>query len=101
MSTEKATPEDVARWAANGQEYLKVIDDQLEAWRIEAANSMVKAARAGTGWAGNKDVEWPVSRLVNLFMMRQLAEGVSDALTYSDMTNAAGTVKIPPPDTSD
>ncbi|MFP3579457.1 hypothetical protein SB659_07720 [Arthrobacter sp. SIMBA_036] len=96
MSEEKPTAEDLAAWAARGQEYLKTVDEQIAGWRSEAAHIMVDAARAGTGWAGNKDVEFAVSRLGNMVLMRQVGEQVADALALYDMTFAdSGTTPEP------
>lgn len=89
MTAQKATSEELAQWAANGQEYLAVIDEELVAWRQEAVDRMLTAVRDRAGWAGNADVEYAVARITNLIMMRTVAEGVSDAFAVNDMMNGA------------
>lgn len=96
MTEAKYTPEEQAAWATRGQEYLARIDQEMEDWRTETANRMVAAARAGTGWAENKDVENAVARLTNLFWMRAIGEQVSDALIYNEMNNGPGSVSGDP-----
>lgn len=94
MSQPIPTPEEQAAWSANAQEYLKLIDSELVAWREEATQRMIVAARDGAGWAGNADVEYPISRLTNLMLMRVVGEQVTDAfITSIDMNNPKG-----PPD---
>ncbi|MBN9128495.1 MAG: hypothetical protein J0I04_02430 [Paenarthrobacter ureafaciens] len=91
MTAPKFTPEEVAVWAKRAQEYVKIIDSEIAGWRDVATNRMIQAVAEDKGWAGNNDVEYAVARVVNLLMMRTVAEGVMDAFTVTDMLNGSPT----------
>lgn len=90
MTEPKVSPQEQAIWAERAAEYLRVIDEQIEGWKDEAAKRMVQAVADGKGWAGNQEVEFAVHRITTMVMMRTVGEGISDAFAMRDMMNESG-----------